>query len=288
MFTTAFPNDVIKPVGAGSPGLVSDPSHWAASLMAGHIALWNTLFALAQLAIAVGLLFRRTTRAALAGSIAWAVAVWWLGEGLGGVLAGPVSPLAGLPGAVILYALVALLVWPRRPVDSGAAAPSVAFASPLHRRGSQLVWSVLWLAFAFETLRPENRSPSGLSGVVNDSADGEPGWIKAITRSAAGLAHHGTEASLLLAAAFILIAVSIFFPRLSRFGVVLAVVVSVLMWSFGEAFGALATGQATDPNSGPALVLLALCFWLPFSSTARTRGAAQLPDAPSSGLPSLS
>ena len=35
-----------------------------------------------QLALAAGLLCRPTVRAALAGTVAWALAVWWLGEGL--------------------------------------------------------------------------------------------------------------------------------------------------------------------------------------------------------------
>jgi hypothetical protein len=30
----------------------------------------------------------------------------------------------------------------------------------------------------------------------------------------------------------------------------------------------IATGQATDPNSGPLLILLAACFWPPASSCA--------------------
>jgi hypothetical protein len=55
----------------------------------------------------VGLFFRRTTKPALAASIAWSVSVWWFGEGLGGLLTGG-SPLTGTPGAVILYTLIAL------------------------------------------------------------------------------------------------------------------------------------------------------------------------------------
>jgi hypothetical protein len=39
-----------------------------------------------------------------------------------------------------------------------------------------------------------------------------------------------------------------------RFGVVLAVV----FWVFCQGFGGLSTGTATDPNTGPLLVLLAI------------------------------
>ena len=74
---------------------------------------------------AAGLLSRRTARAALSGTVGWAIAVWWFGEALGGVLSGTASPLTGAPGAVLLYALVAVLAWPGRagrPVAAGQPA----------------------------------------------------------------------------------------------------------------------------------------------------------------------
>jgi len=36
--------------------------------------------------------------------VAWALGVWWFGEGLGGVLAGTASPVSGAPGPVLLGA----------------------------------------------------------------------------------------------------------------------------------------------------------------------------------------
>ena len=60
-------------------------------------------------------------RLALAASIAWSIGVWWFGEGFGGVLSGAASPLNGAPGAVILYALLAVLLWP---ADREAGRPS--------------------------------------------------------------------------------------------------------------------------------------------------------------------
>ena len=69
-------------------------------------------------------LFRRTARAALAGTIAWGLAVWWLGEGLGGILGSATSsPLTGAPGAAVLYALLVLLALAFWPVRRDSAAP---------------------------------------------------------------------------------------------------------------------------------------------------------------------
>jgi hypothetical protein len=57
-------------------------------------------------------LWRPTVKAALVGSVAWSLAVRWLGEGLGGLFTGTASPITGAPGAVLLYALIAVLAWP--------------------------------------------------------------------------------------------------------------------------------------------------------------------------------
>ena len=39
--------------------------------------------------------------------------------------------------------------------------------------------------------------------------------------------------------------------------------VAAFIWVFGEAFGQILTGGATDPNSAPLLALLALAYWPP-------------------------
>ena len=59
-----------------------------------------------------------------------------------------------------------------------------------------------------------------------------------------------------------LIAVGVYLPRLAaRATLVLAIVVAAVIWVFGEAFGAILAGGATDPNSGLLLILLALTYW---------------------------
>ena len=63
-----------------------------------HVAVWNTFFALIQVAIGLGLLFRRTVRPALVLSFFWAFGVWFFGEGLGQIFTGSASALTGAPG----------------------------------------------------------------------------------------------------------------------------------------------------------------------------------------------
>ena len=97
MFTSAFARDVLAPAGEGSPAVIHGPVSWSASLVAAHPVIWNTLFATIQLLLAAGLLWRPTVRAALAASVAWALGVWWIGEGAGGLLAGGIPPIPTRP-----------------------------------------------------------------------------------------------------------------------------------------------------------------------------------------------
>lgn len=259
MYTTTFPNAFIKAAGDGSPSWISAPNSWAASLMADHIAFWNTLFAVTQLAIGAGLLFRRSRKPALVISIVWALAVWWLGEALGGGLAGPVSPLMGHPGAVVIYAIIAALLWPSAaPVDGGR---SLADRPGVARAAARGAWFLLWASLAFEALRPANRAPSALHDMLQEMQAGQPAWIKIIDGLGVSVtAHHGTEISLMLFAAFAFVAVGVFSRRLVRPAVLTAISVAAVSWIFAQNFGDLATGIATDPNSAPALALLALCY----------------------------
>lgn len=262
MFTSAFPHQVLAPAAEGNPGWVHDPVVWASGLMSHHIVLLNAAFALVQFVIAIGLLWPRTAKLALAGSVGWSLLVWWLGEGLGGILTGPTSPLAGLPGAVLLYAVIAVLLWPRMPDEPARPAVSVATRSVIGARGARAVWIVLWLGFAAEGLRAANRAPNALHDLVARAADGEPRWIRSInTWAADALSGRGLMVSIVLAVCFVLIALSVLVPSLTRVGVMCAVVLSVVMWVIVQDFGAIATGMSTDPNSGLPLVLLALCYW---------------------------
>ena len=111
MFSKAF-SQMIGGTVSGNPGVVASPITWNATLVAHHAMLLNAIFATIQLLLAIGIAWRPTVRLALAASIAWALGVWWFGEGLGMVLTSSASPVNGAPGAVIIYALLAALLWP--------------------------------------------------------------------------------------------------------------------------------------------------------------------------------
>src|SRR6266699_3842161 len=131
---------------AGNPGWAAAPVLWAAHLAGRGPALANAGFATVQLLIALAIAGRPTVKAGLAASAGWALAVWWLGEGLGGVLTGGASPVTGAPGAAVLYALLAVLLWPggraRQQEPPFVAAGSAGVLT------TQLAWLALWGSLA--------------------------------------------------------------------------------------------------------------------------------------------
>jgi hypothetical protein len=276
MYTQAF-GQMIGGTAAGNPGVIARPIGWNAALVEHHLVLLNTVFATVQLLLGLGMAYRPTVRVALAASIAWSLGVWWFGEGLGGVLSGSASPVNGAPGAVILYALLAVLLWPAgRP---GVTAPFVA-SRAVGARVARLLWLVLWGSLAYLALTPANRAPQALHDIFAGLTGGEPGWVTWLEKHAAAvLAHQGLGASIVLAVALIVIAVGVFLPPLlARSVLILSLVVAAFIWVFGEAFGQILAGGGTDPNSGPLLALLALAYW-PLA-TARPRDRRPQADGP--------
>jgi hypothetical protein len=276
MYSTMF-GEMIGDSATGNPGVIASPISWNAALVAHHLVLLNTVFATIQLLLGLGIAYRPTVRVALAASIAWSLGVWWFGEGLGGVLSGGASPVNGAPGAVILYALLAVLLWPAdRP---GVTAPFVA-ARAVGALVARLLWLVLWGSLAYFALTPANRAPQALHDVIVSMTGGEPGWVTALENHAAAvLDHQGPTASIVLAAALIVIAAGVFLPPpLARSALILALVTAAFIWVFGEAFGQLLTGGATDPNSAPLLALLALAYWPPATAASQAEGSDSRPD----------
>jgi hypothetical protein len=259
MFTKGF-GQMLGGTASGNPGVVASPITWDANLVEHHAVLLNTAFATIQLLLGLGIAWRPTLRCALAASVAWSLGVWWLGEGLGEVLNNAASPVNGAPGAVIIYALLAVLLWPS---DRHAATAPFAAARAVGAPVARALWLVLWGSLAYFALMPDNRAPQALHDMIAGMASGEPGWLAALDNHAASLvANQGLAASIVLAVALVVIAVGVYLPRpAARATVVLAIVVAAVIWVFGEAFGAILAGGATDPNSGLLLILLSAAYW---------------------------
>jgi hypothetical protein len=272
MYTKAF-GQMLAGTAQGNPSVIARPITWDATLVEHHLVLLNTIFATIQLLLGLGIAFRPTVRIALAASIAWAIGVWWFGEGLGGILDGGASPLNGAPGAAIIYALIAVLLWP---ADRDVSARFVA-ARAVGAHVARALWLVLWLSLAYFALTPANRAPQAVNGMIAGMDSGEPGWLSAIERGGASLvANQGLAASVVLALALAIVAVGVYLPLpVARATLALAIVVALVIWVVAEAFGGILAGGGTDPNSGPLLVLLALAYW-PLRAASASTGAVSV------------
>ena len=269
MFSKEF-SQMLGGTAAGNPAVIADPINWSAKIIAEHGTATNAIFAFIQLAIGLGIAWRPTLKLALGASIMWALGVWWFGEGLGGVLSGAGGPAYGAPGAVIIYALLAVLLWPGR---RDRAAPFIAgrFTGPNVARA---LWLVLWGSLAYMTLLPATRAPKALGGMVSAMASGQPGWLSSVDNHLGTfLTRHGPAVAVVLAVALALVAMSVYLPRpAARVGVVLAIVVAAFIWVC-EGLGGILTGGGTDPNSGLLLALFAVAFW-PLASALSALGPA--------------
>ena len=176
--------------------------------MAPDIAVWNTFFALIQLFIGVGLLFRRTVRPALAVSFAWVLGVWVIGEGLGMLLTGTATALTGAPGSVLLYGLLGLMAWPRPPRRArGLERPAVGVASSAAAQGigrsitPLAVWAGYWCLAAVLFLLPDNRTITSIQSAIAGMADGARAGTPTSSPSLGNLfSTTGTQTAWILAA----------------------------------------------------------------------------------------
>jgi hypothetical protein len=260
MFTKNFAQMIMYPAISSNPSVIASPMNWAHKIVLDHPVGTNTAFACIQIALGLAIACRPTTKLGLAASIPWALAVWWFAEGLGGVLDGGATPLTGAPGAVIIYALLAVLLWP---VDEGREAPFEA-ARFVGAHAARALWLVLWGSLVYFTFSDGHDAPGALSGQITAMVDGQPAWLASIMNHAANLTNNRDLAiSIVLGVLLAGIAVSVYLPWASarRAWLIVAFVLCAVIWVVGEAFGGVFLGIGTDPNSGPLLALLAVAYW---------------------------
>jgi hypothetical protein len=274
MFSRGFVTSIVDPASSGNPAAIANSVTGAGDILLHAVALFNAAFATIQLAIGLGLLWRPTVKAALAGTIAWGLAVWLLGEGLGGILTGSASPLTGAPGAAVLYVLLAVLIWPRHaPTERQTAQDRIAAAGPAASitaasrpgpRWPRLTWLLLWGSSAYFLLQAQARAPGDLSSTIAAMAGGEPGWLASIDRNVANtVGSSGGIVSVVLAITFLLIGLAVSIPAATRPALTLAITSAAAIWVLTENLGGILTGTGTDPNTGPLLILLAAAYWPP-------------------------
>jgi hypothetical protein len=260
MYTHGFVSEVFGPAAEKQWSIVGGPMKTIDSFYGHDLTLWNTLAAGIQCAIGLGLILsRKTVKPALLASFGWALAVWWFGEGFGGLTSNTLpSPLMGAPGAVILYAVVGLLVYPtgkqegRSPADTG----------PLGDRGGLIAWSALWALAAGLWLVNVNRAREATHEMVEGMARASPHWLAKVQDSLGSHTQgHGTAIAVVLAGVSLAVAIGVWTP-LRWPALAVGVVVSLAYWLLGQSLGGpFWIGNATDVNAGPLFVLLAVALF---------------------------
>lgn len=259
MFSSAFFGNMLGMANMGLPGPVSAVLYRTTDMLTAQPVIWNALFASLQLAIGAGLLWGRTASLARPVSIGWALAVWVAGEGFGGLFMPGVSALNGAPGAALLYALIALILWPRRHPGDG---PAVADAGLLGGRGALCCWTVLWSGLALLELGGANHTAGVPAAEVANIGEGEPGWLAGLNNHAGHvLAGHGALFALLAGVIEVAVGWCVLRPAWRRTALAAGIAVAIACGVFGQDLGGLLTGQATDPGPAPLFVLLALALW---------------------------
>jgi hypothetical protein len=259
----------------GQPRWVASSVGWAAHTASHDLTVFNTLFALTQVAIGFGLLWRPTVKPALALSFVWALFVWWFGEAFGMMFMTMASPLTGAPGAVLLYALIGLIAWPgERP------------GGLLGVRGARITWAALWLVMAWLWLEAPSSDPSAIASAIKAAPSGMS-WLSSFQEWAVnGVDGSGLPIALVLALASAAIGIAVAANWHAKPFLALAIVLSLAYWVLGQGFGGIFEGGATDPNAGLPFVVLACALWslvsIP-SSDRRVPVTARTTPAPAEG-----
>jgi len=131
------------------------------------------------------------------------------------------------------------------------------------RRGVQVVLGVLWLLDGALQLQPFMFTTDFAQRVLAPSGQHQPAWVAAPTDFSAGIiAGHPAPLNVGFALLEVALGVGFLVPRLVRPAIVVSVafVVATTFWVLGENIGQLYSDQATDPNTGPLIVLMALAL----------------------------
>jgi hypothetical protein len=249
MLTPKLAIEVITAAGAGQPGFISGPVGGLVRIISYQPVVMDVAFGLIQLALGAGILYARTARRALAASVAWALLVWYLGEGLGGLFGGSSSLLTGAPGAALLYAVLALVAWPRR--DGAAAAETPP-------RWTAAAWAALWLGGAVLQLLPGRDTNASIGRSLAMNAPGAPSWFAAIGAHLAALVP-GSGVSLVVDLVVLQALAglgALRAPRVRLAAVIAGSGLSLAFWVAGQGMGQPWSGLATDPGTAPLMVLL--------------------------------
>lgn len=257
MFTMNMVNGVMKPMLQGQPALLEGNLSWIVTITTEHLVLINLMIAVVQIILGLLLLSGLWVRATVIASIIWALVVWYGGEGLSMLLTGQAGALTGAPGAVLLYPLLGLLIYPRTEDTEDGLIPRSTFR-----------WFLagFWFLAALLQLQPYwwgsgqiSQTLKGLIGMGGLNGFLVDPILKGLSNITAS-AEIPTNIALIMVFLGLGVALSIVKEEHIRPVLIASIIVSLVIW-WGQGFGMVLTGMATDFNSGLLLVIMALACW---------------------------
>jgi hypothetical protein len=272
MFTMNMVNGVMVPLVQAQPSLIATSLNRITAVTTDNLTLVNLIIAVVQIGMGVCLLVgsrsypaSRLAKGAVIVSIFWALIVWYGGEGMSLLLTGQASILTGAPGAVLLYPLLGLVIYPRRTAE--AQKPGKEPAGILSRH--QLRWGLaaFWFFAALLQLQPYWWQPEQISQAIGamsgqgglDSLFVDPvlNWLSSST------SHAEIVLNVVLIVLCAALGAGLLFVKNERLRplLVVSIVISFIIWWGAEAFGMIFTGMATDFNSGLLLIVMAMACW---------------------------
>ena len=118
------------------------------------------------------------------------------------------------------------------------------------------MWAVLWVVMGWLWLLAPNSSANATSTAISNAPSGM-GWLNTVlTNAASATKGNGFLIALMLAAVSIAVGVAVGIDWQARTFLWLAIYLNAIYWVC-QGFGGLATGSATDPNSGLLFIVLA-------------------------------
>jgi hypothetical protein len=282
MFTMNMVNGVMVPTVQSQPGVVAASLRYIIAVTTTHLTAVNLVIAGVQIVLGLLFLSGRWVRETILASIVWALIVWYGGEGMSMLLTAHGSALTGAPGAVLLYPLLGLAVYPRVATPLGQSmkgiAPETGENGLVSRDVLRWVLAGFWVFAALLQLQPywwqKGQISSAISGMV-----GQGGLNGALVDPVlSGLANLTANAETPLNIVLILVflglgaAIVLAKGQQLRAALIASIVVSLVIWYVAEGFGMIFTGMATDFNSGLLLVLMALAVMPRLAPARATQG----------------
>jgi hypothetical protein len=258
MFTMNMVNKVIDPITSGQPALIASNLQWIVTVITKNLVAANIGIALVQIALGLLLLSNRWVRGTVIVSIFWALLVWYGGEGMSQLLTGQASALTGAPGAVLLYPIIGLLVYPSKDDPEQGLISRTTF---------RWILAGFWLLAALLQLQSYWWQPGQISGAISGMIGMGGGnnfivdpILNTLTNATAGIE---VPLNILLIAIFLALAISLVVVKDTqrRPVLIISLIVSALIWYATQALGGIFTGMATDFNSGLLLVIMTLACW---------------------------